>query len=130
MFAPVSALMSISRIAPVIASKPVAKTMASTSKLSAVVRRPSAVMRSRGVVLLRRSFDGALHRRRVAGDTERGGVSGLASLAVLGLVRALPFRVHRAVDCRQDVLRGALEHVEVLRLLGDFRDGLHAGRAG
>ncbi len=49
---------------------------------------------------------------------------------VVGLARLDDFRIDLAVARRHAVVGGALEHSQLLGLLGDFRDRLHRGGAG
>ena len=60
------------------------------------------------------------------------GVSSAAAAAcgVFCLVPALLVRIERRVARGQAEIGGALEHRQVIRLRGDARDHLHAGRAG
>src|SRR5260221_706777 len=100
--------MSISFIAPVIASKPVAKTIASSAYSASSVRNPAGVISWIGLLL----------------------ISTKVTLSILGFVRALLVGRHRNVARGQAEIGRPLEDVKVLRLPCDDGNRLDAGRAG
>ena len=78
---------------------------------------------------LRGGLQRGLGRRRKAGDTERSVVCSQAPFGVFRLVARLDFLVRRAVAGGQAEICGTLEDVQMLRLPGNDRDHLHAGRS-
>ena len=83
-----------------------------------------------GVALGFRHLERRLGRPGIAADGEGRVVGRAPARRILGLVLALALGLHRPVARRQAEIGGALEDGEVLGLLGDDRDHLHARRAG
>ena len=83
-----------------------------------------------GLAFRRCRFQRGLGRGWKTGDAERGIVGRQTPFRVFRLVASLDVRVHWAVARGQAEVSGALEDVQMLRLLGDDRDHLDAGRSG
>ena len=71
-----------------------------------------------------------LGRRGMAGDTERRIQRSKASRFIFFLVLALFLGIQWRIAGRQAEIGGALKYRQMVRLAGDLRDHLHAGRSG
>ncbi len=78
-------------------------------------------------LLLRHVHRAAVQARHMATEAGAGVTRRLAPLDIVGLDRRNLLRVERLVVSRYGVRRGALEHDDLISLLGDQRDRLHSG---
>src|SRR5436190_1196818 len=121
--------MSIRLNVPVMASNPVAKTMAARAWSPSSVRIPVGVICwVGGVALVVSHVEGGAIARAVGHRAARP-TRLVVDLVIIRLHVLEDLLIVGAMPGRDRVLRCALEHVEAAGLLGAHRDRLHAARA-